>query len=94
MHVRKCADTGFFQPSQAGTGAGYDLSVTTFSPDGRVFQAVSALLPSESCCCVQTDGDFRWSMLGRPWRTAGRRLRSAARTGARGIGFAASGILA
>eukprot|EP00438_Fugacium_kawagutii_P000738 Skav220482 [mRNA] locus=scaffold591:85776:86967:- [translate_table: standard] len=23
----------------AGTGAGYDLSVTTFSPDGRVFQA-------------------------------------------------------
>merc|ERR1712151_884999 len=24
--------------SMAGTGAGYDLSVTTFSPDGRVFQ--------------------------------------------------------
>ena len=45
MHVRRCADTAFFQPSQAGTGAGYDLSVTTFSPDGRVFQAVSALLP-------------------------------------------------
>ena len=27
-----------FLETKAGTGAGYDLSVTTFSPDGRVFQ--------------------------------------------------------
>lgn len=26
--------------TKAGTGAGYDLSVTTFSPDGRVFQVL------------------------------------------------------
>lgn len=44
----------------AGTGAGYDLSVTTFSPDGRVFQVEYAAKAVENSgtalaiCC--TDG--------------------------------------
>jgi 20S proteasome subunit alpha 7 len=46
-----------FQNTMAGTGAGYDLSVTTYSPDGRVYQieysekAVESSGTALALCC-------------------------------------------
>ena len=42
LHLQRYREPFDQRNAKAGTGAGYDLSVTTFSPDGRVFQALQA----------------------------------------------------
>lgn len=39
----------------SGIGTGYDLSTTTYSPDGRVFQVEYAAKAADNSGCVQAE---------------------------------------